>query len=59
MYGLAWFAVITVAINLLFEPFVFGKPRHAGAEYGPKTWTISIIEAAILIPLCGRIIGWW
>lgn len=53
---LAWFVLVIVSLNVLLEPMMYGKPR---CNYGTQTWISSLISASMLIPLVGRILGWW
>lgn len=53
---LAWFLVVSSIVNVISEPFLYGKPRE---NYGKTTWIGSIIGASIFIPICGRVLGWW
>lgn len=53
---LAWTVIAIVSGNIISEPFMYGKPRN---PYGQATWICTLISAALNIPMCGRILGWW
>lgn len=53
---LAYAVLVLIAFNIVSEPFLYGRPR---TPYGKHTWIAAIASAAILVPLCGRVIGWW
>ena len=48
--------VLTVA-SVANGPFTFGKTKN---PLTPGVWLASsAINMALLIPLCGRVLGWW
>lgn len=53
---LAWIVVYMVSFNVFFEPFMFGQPR---LPYGTTSWVASILGASLMVPVCGRVLGWW
>ena len=53
---IAWTNLALIALNLLTQPFMYGKSR---GNYDASSWFSSIMSAAMFIPLCGRILGWW
>lgn len=52
----AWFLIVAVTTNCLLMPFVFGKPRPA---YSPLGWVGAMLNAFIIVSICGRVLGWW
>lgn len=52
----AWFLLIGHCLTVLLMPFVFGQPRGV---YSPSAWIGSIIGVAIVVPVAGRVLGWW
>lgn len=52
----AWFELIGSGLLLILGPLTFGKSRQ---PYTYETWLYQLIELAIIVPLCGRVLGWW
>ena len=50
----AWTVLIICILNAALEPFFYGKKRE---PYGAMTWIVSLIEVALLVPLCLRVLG--
>lgn len=55
---LAWYLVVAHGIVAVFYPALWGRPRKP-ASYGVESWCAFVVEAAVLIPICGRVLGWW
>lgn len=53
---LAWVELILVVIAVLITPFFIGKARK---PWEPTDCLVSIIRASMLVPLLGRVLGWW
>jgi hypothetical protein len=53
---LAWILVLLSILNVIVEPFLFGMARKV---YSAKTWWTAWAGLALVLPLCGRILGWW
>ena len=56
IHAVAIFYVGVSVADTILTPFVVGDPR------GPYTaWhcLASMIGTAMLVPLCGRVLGWW
>ena len=57
MVAIAYIVVVLTVANIANGPFTFGKTKN---PLTPGVWLVSsCINAALLIPLCGRILGWW
>jgi len=56
MIILAWANIVLAAICFLLLPLVWGSPQKA---IGPAVFYRTVISAALVVPLCGRILGWW
>jgi len=56
MVILAWVALVRSAIGVGVSPFVIGKPR---SPYGAGDYLGTMFEAAIVVALAGRVLGWW
>jgi hypothetical protein len=52
----AWILLIGIGICIILHPLIFGKPRP---PYGLESWFSIVIEAVLLAPILGRILGWW
>lgn len=55
---LAWFLIVTEVLTMAFYPCYWGKARSP-SHYGAQSWAAEVISATLLIPICGRILGWW
>ena len=53
---LAWVALTLLVINLILQPFVYGKERP---PFGTETWVTAILSLGLYVPLLGRVLGWW
>jgi hypothetical protein len=54
---LAWIVVITVIMKVVVTPLMIGEPVKK-TEYDYGNFIAALIDAAILIPLCLRVLGW-
>lgn len=52
----AWIAVSGSAFVVILMPFLFGKARD---PYNYASWIGETIQAALVIALAGRVLGWW
>jgi hypothetical protein len=41
---------------LILYPVIIGRPRK---PFSISDWITQIIQAGLLIPILGRIFGWW
>lgn len=57
MRTLAWILIYLNALGVLLIPLLIGKARTGVYSY--SDFISRIIGAAIVIPLCGRVLGWW
>lgn len=51
---LALVVLFLVILGVITHPLVMGKERK---PYGTESWICTLINAAILIPLCLRVLG--
>lgn len=58
MHILAWIVVVVTVMDILTQPARFGQERII-QTYSFWTWVLALADAAILLPLCGRVLGWW
>jgi len=56
MIILAWANIVLLVVAFLVLPVVWGCPQK---EIGPAAFYRTVITAALVIPPCGRILGWW
>ena len=53
----AWYAIAVYAICFLLYPVLIGRPKTG--NWGWVDWFRTITGAALVVPMCGRILGWW
>jgi len=53
---LAWTLLVFLALNVILGPLNFGQPREPETY---KTWLGSWLGVVLMLPLIGRILGWW
>jgi len=52
----SWILFVNMCLNFILLPFWLGKERK---PYGLRDWFLQFISAALLVPILGRILGWW
>ena len=45
-------------VGTVLYPLVWGKKREP-ETYGPRSWLGHVIEGLFIVPICGRVLGWW
>jgi hypothetical protein len=55
MKVLGWTLLVLYSIKLIGLPFMIGKPMN----WSETDFWITVISAALFIPIAGRCIGWW
>ncbi len=53
---IAWSVLGIVALQILWQPVLWGGKR---GTYGAVTFYDAILSAALMVPICGRVLGWW
>lgn len=57
---LAWVVIVLLVFRFMVQPFFLGKPYPARpGTYVASDWLATWILLGFLIPLCGRVLGWW
>ena len=56
MTALAWVALTLQAGALVLMPVVYGQSK---GRYGRLDISRTILETMIVVPLVGRVLGWW
>ncbi len=56
MTALAWIALTLQAGGLIALPLVYGKQ---GGRFGRSDVSMAIARSMIIVPLVGRVLGWW
>jgi fumarate reductase subunit D len=52
----AWTIGILLVLGVIVLPFQIGKHRD---PYSAGHYVVHLIRAAIIIPVVGRVLGWW
>lgn len=56
----AWTIVFLMAFAFILEPFLIGRSRPKRTEnYNALDWVQTMGSMLVLLPLCGRVLGWW
>lgn len=58
MKTLAWIYLVLWGGGMFLHPLSFGVPRMP-ARYGWWTLIGLIVNGIFIIPLSGRVLGWW
>lgn len=53
----AWYLILLSALVIGVYPFFIGREREA--HYTASGWISALLQAAAMIAVSGRILGWW
>lgn len=56
IYVSAWIMFILLCIDVIWLPFKMGQNK---GDYDGADWIAKIILLCLIIPILGRILGWW
>ena len=56
IWGMAWFGVIIGPIAIIVSPALVGKKREPYTVWEPVKY---LMRFGLVVPLYGRLLGWW